>query len=117
MDALLGNSLLGEVTALAAFGQKGECDCREDAEECRDIIPAQPITKVHDSEASEDRQSQNLLHDFELEDAELGTTPAIRGDHQDVLKKGYPPAHQDDLPERGVFVTEMAVPGHGHENI
>lgn len=98
-------------------GQECERDGHDDEEKGHAVIPAKGLLEVCHEETAEDEQGDDFLHDLELRGGEAGAAPAVGGDLKAILEEGDEPTDEDNLPEGGVFVAEMAVPGDGHEEI
>ena len=81
------------------------------------MIPPDAFAQIKNREDAEHGERDDLLDDLELRGGIDRVAPAIGRDHQHVFKKRNAPAHEDDDPERRVFVFQMAVPCERHENI
>ena len=81
------------------------------------MVPVKPLAEVVDGEDSEDAEGDDLLDDFELRGREGAGTNAVGWDLQAVLEEGDAPADEDDLPECDIFVLEVSVPSHRHEDV
>ena len=89
----------------------------DEAAEGYGVVPVELFAEVIDGEDSEDAQGDDLLDDFKLGGREGGGTDAVGGDLQAVLEEGDAPADEDDFPECDVFMLEVSVPGHRHEDV
>lgn len=101
---------------------------QDKAHEGGDVVPVEGFSLEHEHYYDgEDREGDNFLNDFELEEVERAAVgleaDAVCRDGEAVLKEGYSPGEQDDQnewPAGGDFhltELEMAVPGKSHENV
>jgi len=81
------------------------------------MIPAQMLAKVEGHEDAEDRQRDNLLDHLELDRREVGCADAVGRYLKAVLEQCDAPTDEDDLPQRLVAESQVAVPGKGHEDV
>lgn len=93
-----------------------ECTADEADEGCG-VVPVQFVSKVVDGKDSEDREGNDLLDNLELRGGKGVRADAIGGHLEAVLKESYGPGDDDHLPQRGVAVLEVTIPGEGHEDV
>jgi len=81
------------------------------------MVPAEFLAEIQEGEDDKYGEGDDLLDDFELRGREGAGTNAVGWDLQAVLEEGDAPADEDDFPECDVFVLEVSVPGHRHEDV
>src|SRR5690349_16845441 len=87
--------------------QKCERDRRQNANKRRDMIPCGLHAEIQQRENNEHSQRNDFLDDLELIRRVNIAAPTIRRHLQDVFEKRDAPAHEDDNPNRFVFVLQM----------
>jgi hypothetical protein len=93
-----------------------EC-AKSDAGEADAVIPPERVAKISDRENREHRESDDFLDGLELRAAEFVRADAIGGYLKTIFEKSDAPTGNDDFPERGITVFQVAIPSKGHKDI
>ena len=101
------------------MSEEHEIDGAEHAKASPDEIPVPFLLHDEKTEGDEDGEGDDLLHDFELRDAEPArASDAVRGNLQEILEERDAPADEcGDVPFLVVHVAEMSVPCESHEDV
>lgn len=90
----------------------------QNAERGPQIVPRDRSPHIKKGKRNKNAQRDGFLKDFKLRKRQETVSKPIRGDHEDVLKKGDPPRNQNDLPNRRVRkVFQVRVPREQHERV
>src|SRR3546814_7703912 len=63
------------------------------------------------------RSRDDLLHRLEFGGGIDSVADAVRGHGQAIFEEGDPPGEQHREPDRPLDISQMAVPGEGHEDV
>jgi hypothetical protein len=81
------------------------------------VVPSELFLEIQNGEHGEDDEGYDLLDDLQLRRGEMVMADAVCGDLEAVFGKGDEPAHKYHLPQGRVLVSQMPVPGKGHEHV
>jgi len=98
-------------------GVEDKEDRRDQAKRRGGMIPAEMLAEVEGDEDAEDHEGDDLLDHFELNGAEAAGADAVGRHLEAVLKKCNAPTDQNDLPQRLLAESQVAIPGEGHEDV
>jgi hypothetical protein len=102
---------------MSLFWQESEGNCRQNANECGDMVPLDLYAQEHNGEPRKNAQCDDFLDDFQLWRRIHGIAPPVCRDLKTILKKCDAPARQDYEPQRLGLVFQMAVPRERHEDV
>src|SRR5205085_9209999 len=81
------------------------------------VIPPERLTEEKIRYYGKDHQSNALLHDLQLRDAERLRAYAVGRNLKDVFKERHRPANQDHPDHRLLFVLQMTIPRYSHKDV
>jgi hypothetical protein len=96
---------------------ENEKDCQKDETKTNKVVPSQFFFQDKNCKAGKDYQRNGLLYRFQLEGAHGLIANSIGRNHQGVFEKSNSPTDKDSLDEWHFLLSEMSIPGVGHENI
>jgi hypothetical protein len=88
-----------------------------DEEKPHGVVPLDVLLQVGNRKHRKHNQGNDFLDGLQLGGIKDVTAIAVGGDLETVFKEGDAPAYQRDLPKRDILVSQVTVPGEGHENV
>ena len=81
------------------------------------VIPGQAFSQVERGEDTENSQGNDFLYGLELGGGKIAVAYSVGRNLEAVFEKGYAPADENGPYEGEGMVTQMPVPGIGHEDV